>query len=106
MSSIRLYWSALFLLAGPLGAQSVKQDSAATAPVSSQEDEVAAKPFPLQVGLAGGALSYEGGRREQALGAVVRWAATPWLSVAATPTMVRVREPSAVAGVVQTTSGD
>ena len=47
--------------------------------------------------MAAGALSYEGGREEQALGAVARWVATPWLSFSATPTMVHVKEPSALA---------
>jgi hypothetical protein len=43
-------------------------------------------------GIAGGALSYEGGRSEQALGAVVRWVPTPWLSLSTTPTSVRAKE--------------
>jgi hypothetical protein len=96
MSSIRLYLSALVLVTGPLAAQSAKHDSlpVAPAPREAAEDEV--KPFALQVGVAGGALSYEGGRQEQAVGAVVRWAATPWLALSATPTMVHVREPSAL----------
>jgi hypothetical protein len=95
MSSIRLYLGALVLVASPLAAQSARQERLPVAPVS-RDDEDEAKPFPLQVGVAGGALSYEGGRHEQALGAVVRWAATPWLALSATPTMVHVREPSAL----------
>ena len=41
--------------------------------------------------MAGGALSYEGGRQEQAVGAVLRWVTTPWLSFSATPTAVHVQ---------------
>lgn len=105
MQSIRVYFGALTLLASPLAAQSAKQETPPAAP-ASRTDEEEAKPYPLQVGVAGGALSYEGGREEQALGAVVRWVATPWLSLSATPTAVHVREPSAVAaGTYQGASG-
>lgn len=93
MSSILPCLSALVLIAGPLAAQTATPEPQPSAP-PAREEEAAVRPFPLQVGLAGGALSYEGGRREQALGAVVRWAATPWLAFSATPTMVRVKEPS------------
>ena len=96
MSSIRLCLSALIIVAGPLAAQSAKQEGPAGAAAGRQEGEV--KPFPLQVGVAAGALSYEGGREERALGAVARWVATPWLSLSATPTMVHVKEPSALGG--------
>lgn len=92
MSSIRLYLGALMVVAGPLAAQSAKQERLPTAPAAHQDEEP--QPFPLQVGVAAGALSYEGGREEQALGAVARWVATPWLSFSATPTMVHVKEPS------------
>ena len=92
MSSIRLYLGALLIVANPLAAQSAKQERPPAAPAVRQDE--AAKPFPLQVGVAAGALSYEGGREEQALGAVARWIATPWLSLSATPTMVHVKEPS------------
>jgi hypothetical protein len=105
MPSIRLYLSALTLLASPLAAQSAKQEAVPAAP-APRRDEEEAKPFPLQVGVAGGALSYAGGREEQALGAVVRLVATAWLSLSATPTGVHVREPSALAvGTYQGTSG-
>ena len=46
-------------------------------------------------GLAAGALSYDGGRDEQALGAVLRWVPVRWLSLSTTPTSVRARQPSA-----------
>jgi hypothetical protein len=60
----------------------------------------------LEFGVAGGALSYEGGRQEQALGAVLRWVTTPWLALSATPTAVHVRQPSAtVVGSVEGTTG-
>lgn len=96
MPSIRLCLSALTLLTSPLVAQSAKQEAVPAAPAPRREEEEA-KPYPLQVGVAGGALSYEGGREEQALGAVVKWTAAPWLSFSATPTAVHVREPSALA---------
>ena len=106
MSSIRLYLGALVLAAGPLAAQGVKQDSSRRAVPEPPRSREEATPFPLQVGVAGGALSYEGGRQEQALGAVVRWAATPWLALSATPTAVHVKEPSALAvGAVDGRSG-
>ncbi|MEO8622068.1 MAG: hypothetical protein ABI625_13445 [bacterium] len=35
----------------------------------------------LLFGIAGGALSYDGGRSEQALGAVLRWVPTSWFSL-------------------------
>jgi hypothetical protein len=95
MPSIRLYLGALVLMATPLAAQSTKPENLPDA-AASHEDGDEAKPFPLQVGVAGGALSYEGGRQEQALGMVVRWATTPWLALSATPTMVHVRQPSAL----------
>lgn len=105
MPSIRLYLGALILVANPLAAQSAKQQSLSAAPAPRQDEEET-KPFPLQVGVAGGALSYEGGREEQALGAVVRWVATPWLALSVTPTAVHVREPSALAvGTYQGASG-
>src|SRR5215218_7017378 len=105
MSSIRLCLGALLLLASPLAAQSAKKEQP-DSPAVRQADGDEAKPFPLQFGVAGGALSYEGGRQEQALGAVLRWVARPWLSLSATPTAVHVREPSAlVAGSVQGQTG-
>jgi len=97
MSSIRLCLGALIIVASPLAAQSAKQEHPPAAP-AARRDEEEAKPFPLQVGVAAGALSYEGGREEQALGAVARWVATPWLSLSATPTMVHVKEPSTLTG--------
>jgi hypothetical protein len=103
MMSARQMLSALLLFASPMAAQTTRTEPPA-APAEAQAEDtehVAA----ISVGLAGGALEYQGGRHEQALGAVVRWAATPWLSFAATPTMVRVREPAAVAGTLQTSSG-
>lgn len=88
------YLTALVLMASPLLAQQ-SEKKAPVAPDTSHDDAAEVRPFPLQFGVAGGALSYEGGRSEQTLGAVVRWVTTPWLSLSATPTVVRVREPSA-----------
>src|SRR5215207_3867855 len=94
MSPIRPYLGALMLLASPLAAQSAKKEQPVDPSLQMAEDEV--KPASLQFGLAGGALSYEGGRQEQALGAVLRWVALPGLSLSATPTAVHVKEPSAL----------
>ena len=55
-------------------------------------------------GLAAGALSYDGGRDEQAVGAVLRWVPVRWLSLSATPTSVRARQPS-VGGVPANSHG-
>src|SRR5215208_1225153 len=95
MFSTRVYLCVLLMLASPLAAQSAKKEQPAAATAREAEDE--AKPFPVQFGVAGGALSYEGGRQEQALGAVLRWVAAPWLSLSATPTAVHVKEPSSLA---------
>lgn len=106
MASIHryLYLTALVLAASPALAQTEKK--VADAPDTSRAEEAEVRPSPLQFGVAGGALSYEGGRSEQALGAVIRWVTTPWLSLSATPTAVHVREPSATAlGAYQGTSG-
>jgi hypothetical protein len=73
---------------------------------STKSSEDTARQTPLEFGVAGGALSYEGGRQEQALGAVLRWVTTPWLSLSATPTAVHVRQPSAtLVGSVEGTTG-
>jgi hypothetical protein len=81
---------ALVVTASPAFAQtSQHQDSTA----KSEEVHQA----PIEFGVAGGALSYEGGRQEQAFGAVLRWVMTPWLAFSATPTAVHVRQPSTTA---------
>ena len=55
-------------------------------------DEEGSAGHRFLFGLAGGALTYDGGRDEQALGAVFRWVPTPWFSLSTTPTSVRARE--------------
>lgn len=103
MVAVRRILSLLVFIASPAAAQSAASDHP-TAPDTAQHEE-ASGATPITVGVAGGALSYQGGREEQAFGAVVRWSPAPWFSVDATPTMVRVHEPSAIAGVLQTSSG-
>jgi hypothetical protein len=88
MASFPRYLAALMIAASPALAQT--STKAASEPAGDTPH-----PLPLEFGVAGGALSYEGGRREQAVGAVLRWVTTPWLSFSATPTAVHVREPSA-----------
>jgi hypothetical protein len=96
--------SALLILASPAAAQTARSEH--PAPAAAPDTDATTHEMPLLFGVAGGALSYQGGRQEQALGAVVRWVATPWLSLSTTPTMARVREPSAVApGTLQSSSG-
>src|SRR4051794_34692645 len=103
MLVVRRCLSLLLVFASPAAAQTAaKQQHADSAPAHESD---APHESPLLFGVAGGAISYGGGRQEQALGVVVRWVATPWLSLAATPTMARVREPAAVAGALQTSSG-
>jgi len=103
MIAVRRVISVLFLIASPVAAQSATSDHPTVADTVHEEE--ASSATPITVGIAGGALSYQGGRDEQALGAVVRWTPAAWFSLDATPTMVRVHEPSAVAGVLQTSSG-
>ena len=55
-----------------------------------EEDEAAGRTFLF--GIAGGALNYDGGRDERALGAVLRWVPVRWFSLSTTPTTVRARE--------------
>jgi len=100
MTLLPRYLLALTVAASPALAQtSSHADSTATS-------EETAHHAPLEFGVAGGALSYEGGRQEQAVGAVLRWVTTPWLSLSATPTAVHVRQPSAtVVGSVEGTTG-
>ena len=99
MTHLPRYLLALLAAASPALAQTSTRADTATG-------EEAAHRTPLEFGVAGGALSYEGGRQEQALGAVLRWVTTPWLSFSATPTAVHVREPSTtVVGSVQGKTG-
>jgi len=102
----RLFWLGI-VCASPLAAQSTTKAAVSTTPSSpAAKDDAGESAAPLTFGVAGGALSYQGGREEQALGAVLRWSAMPWIAFEATPTMIRVREPSATAlGTMQTTSG-
>lgn len=62
------------------------------APGNDEKDDDDAPGRTFLFGLAGGALSYDGGREEQALGAVLRWVPVRWLSLSATPTSARARE--------------
>ncbi len=59
---------------------------------SSSDDDEGDGGSPFQFGLAGGALSYDGGRSEQALGAVLRWLPVRWFSLSTTPTSVRAQQ--------------
>src|SRR5207237_6387739 len=103
MPVVRRCLSLLLVVSSPVAAQTASTEHPAAA--SAREAE-GTHTLPLLFGVAGGALSYQGGRQEQALGVVVRWVATPWLSLSTTPTSARVREPSAVtAGTLQTSSG-
>ncbi|MEP6989343.1 MAG: hypothetical protein ABJA80_00325 [bacterium] len=74
----------------PVGATSPA--SAAKVQQSSSDDDDADGGSLFQSGLAGGALNYDGGRSEQALGAVFRWVPVRWFSLSTTPTSVRVHQ--------------
>jgi hypothetical protein len=104
MIAVRRVLSMIVLIASPAAAQTATSDHPAAAADTVHQEE-ASGATPITVGVAGGALSYQGGREEQALGAVLRWSPAPWFSLDATPTMVRVHEPSAITGVLQTSSG-
>jgi hypothetical protein len=67
-------------------------DKPAAADVENDDDEAHGAHFLY--GLAGGALNYKEGRDEQAFGGVLRWLPAPWLSLSATPTVVRVQSPA------------
>ena len=67
MTSFPRYLAALMVAASPVLAQTSSQVDSA----SSGEERTHKTPF--EFGVAGGALSYEGGRQEQAVGAVMRW---------------------------------
>ncbi len=104
---------ALSLLATTsLGAQAVPHrtssshpDSAGTAIVDSADTDEEGIPLGLQFGIASGALRYDAGRSEQALGAVVRWAPLRWLSFSATPTGVHQSTPAIGTAISESRSG-
>ena len=81
-----------------------KAPSAPEAP-STQEELDDAVGQRVLFGMAAGALSYDAGRREQALGAVVRWVPVPWLSFSATPTTIRASEAATTTLPASTRSG-
>src|ERR1700737_4112139 len=87
--------SALLLSAAPLGAQAARQPTAVVADTSEDDavDDEGVR-LGLQYGVPSGALRYGSGLSEQALGAVIRWAPTRWLSLSATPSGVRVSQPA------------
>lgn len=83
-------------------APSTKRRAAAAVVVADTPDDSDDPEEPrLQYGVAAGALQYEAGRSEQALGVVFRWLPVRYLSLSITPTTVRAREPGLTA-----TSGD
>ncbi len=67
-------------------------DSAADSTNVEADDE--GVPLGLQYGVATGALHYGGGRTEQALGVLIRWAPVRWFSLSGTPTVAQVAEAS------------
>ena len=95
---------AVFLAAAPVIAQKVPMSPVRAAAVSHStgEDDDDTGGHPFLFGLAGGALSYDAGRDERALGAIVRWVPSNWFSLSATPTSVRARE--AATGTLPATS--
>lgn len=105
MSSIRRLLSLSLLVAIPAGAQSaarrptsssVRRDTVATSSASDDADSTDDEGVRLgfQYGIASGALHYDGGRSEQALGAVLRWAPVRWFSISATPSAVHESSPA------------
>lgn len=92
---------------GPAGAQHALAATASTsATVDTTGDDDAGEGRPgFQYGVASGALSYPGGRTEQALGVVLRWVPVPWISLGVTPTVARIHEPAIASTGVVTRSG-
>jgi len=102
MPVVRRCLSLLLMMSSPVAAQTVAAEHQAE-PAKAEESP---RELPVLFGVAGGALSYEGGRQEQSVGVVVRWVAKPWLSFSTTPTMARVRDVAvSTAGPVQPISG-
>jgi hypothetical protein len=92
----------LLLTAAPLAAQGVpprpaavdtKPDTVSTADSSRDGTDDEGVPLGLQFGVASGALHYAGGRSEQSLAGVLRWAPVHWFSVSTTPTAIRASSP-------------
>jgi hypothetical protein len=101
MPSTRHLLSALVLSVSlGAGSRSVHAQSARPTVVAPPADSEDAETddegvrLGLQSGLAGGALHYGGGRTEQSLGVVIRWAPVRWFAIAATPAAARVHEPT------------
>ena len=94
-------------LSVPALAQKPARVAAASAPTDTARDardeESSGQSFLF--GVAGGALSYDAGRSEQALGAVLRWVPVRWLSLSATPTSVRASESATTTLTNRTRSG-
>src|SRR3979409_1929766 len=85
MLSLRRLVPTLLLSAAPLGAQVAPHPTVVGADTSESAVDEGGVRLGLQSGVASGALRYGGGRSEQALGAVIRWAPTRWLSLSASP---------------------
>ena len=104
MSSARFLLIALALNAWSASAQtktaapSTKPRVAAPVAVADTSDDADDPEEPrLQYGVAVGALHYDAGRDEQALGMVFRWLPVQYLSLSMSPTSVRAREPGLTA---------
>lgn len=91
---------------GSVAVPATAADTAADAPDDDNATDDDGAPIGLQFGVASGAVSYGGGRSEQGLGLVVRWAPLRWFSMSATPSVAHLREPSGSAQqAAQTRSG-
>jgi hypothetical protein len=101
MTTARLLLVALVLHPLVTSAQTKAPTSKRAAPATTVADTSDDADDPeeprLQYGVAGGALQYDAGRSEQALGVVFRWLPVRYLSLSITPTTVRVREPGLTA---------
>lgn len=91
----------------PLAAQTVITAPAAAAvhADTTQQSDDEGVPLGWQYGVAAGALQYGGGRTEQALGVILRWAPARWFSLSSTPTAGRIHEPSLTTGVAGVSRG-
>jgi hypothetical protein len=109
MKSYRLLPILILLVATvPAAGQSAEPKNAAVDTLSesdtTREEEEEGRPG-LGFGIATNAYGYTSGGSEQALGAITRWVPAQWLSISATPTMIRVNTPRSATTAAQSSSG-
>lgn len=114
MKATSLWLCAFALTTAPLPAQQAvrqpaavetKPDTDSTNDVERAASDDEGVALGLQFGVASGALRYAGGRSEQSLAGVIRWAPLRWFSISTTPTAIRASAPSLTATTPPVTRG-